>query len=520
MKYCINCGMLLEDTHEVCIGCGKDVTSPESTSKYPPDVQRRMENSRKKEKEKNGVMGMILIVFVLLLVMIGVFVFLLSKREVASPLPAAEPANEVSANEEDAIEEEVSEEASEPEEKEALKPAVVNDDREINDKEGHYYNYAQVKDSADNIIFTSIYPEDFVNVEEVVDYEKYSIKFPQFVTFVTGNAENTARFFYMSPQQFWYKESETGKTRSNERDMSFYMSYLKYDGPQAYVESLLKSAYEGAKKITLVEEKDVDETLAEKFAGIAKNYTKSLTTGNIGDYANIGEDTEYAVMQSESSARIYKYEVVTKESHTLFCDYYVPMMANNLYYSSDRYDDRGTIVEWIVPCVIGFEAGNEDIYDDFKPDFDVFMKNSAVTKMFYYTNNMYGEDVTKVIDEGGTLNALDAELLKKYGSQYKSEASVGEFDDELLDYINTPGAEGKTFVNTGSGLSVNTSGDINVAFIDTENGKAFLSVGEEEYPGYVYTELKMADGMTDAGNAAEENSTEGDSSVGERVPKP
>jgi len=515
MKYCLNCGMLLEDTHDVCIGCGKDVSDPNSTSKYPPDVQRKIENKQKQEKAKNGVMGMILLVFVLLVIMIGVFIFLLSKKEsgdMISPAPVEENIDTVTEAAIEEVVEEVEEEPVEP---------VLEENREIYDKEGRYYNYAQVKDEAGNTIFTSIYPEDFTNVEEAIDYEKYSTKFPQFVTFVAGNEENTARFFYMSAQQFWYKQSETGKTRSNERDMSYYMSYLKYDGPQAYVESLINSAYAGAKKITLKDEYDVDEQLVEKFQEISKNYTKLLTSGNIGDYANIGEDTEYAVMQSENSAHVFKYEVLTKDSNTLFCEYYVPMMANNLYYSSDRYDDRGTIVEWIVPYVIGFEAGNEDIYDEFKADFDVFMKNSFVTKLFYHNNNKYGEYVKKVIDEGGMLDALDGVLLKKYAEDYKPEESVGEFDDELLALSNCPGTEGLNYVNKEKGLSVNTSGDIKVAFIDTENGKAFLSIGEEEYPGIVYTELKLAEeGSEEDANALNETPQEENSETGERVAKP
>ena len=47
MKYCKNCGMLLEDTHEHCIACGTDVTKAENVSKYPPGVQETIESQKK-----------------------------------------------------------------------------------------------------------------------------------------------------------------------------------------------------------------------------------------------------------------------------------------------------------------------------------------------------------------------------------------------------------------------------------------------------------------------------------------
>ena len=43
MKYCRNCGTLLEDTHEHCIRCGIDVTIPENVSMYPIEVMETLE---------------------------------------------------------------------------------------------------------------------------------------------------------------------------------------------------------------------------------------------------------------------------------------------------------------------------------------------------------------------------------------------------------------------------------------------------------------------------------------------
>ena len=57
MKYCRNCGTLLEDTHEHCIRCGMDVTIPENVSLYPIEVMETLEieNQRKEEQRKQEI---------------------------------------------------------------------------------------------------------------------------------------------------------------------------------------------------------------------------------------------------------------------------------------------------------------------------------------------------------------------------------------------------------------------------------------------------------------------------------
>ena len=54
MKYCKNCGMLLEDTHEHCIRCGVDVTVPENVSMYPIEVMETIEEEKERKKHGGG----------------------------------------------------------------------------------------------------------------------------------------------------------------------------------------------------------------------------------------------------------------------------------------------------------------------------------------------------------------------------------------------------------------------------------------------------------------------------------
>ena len=67
MKYCKNCGMLLEDTQEICMGCGFDVSDPENTSELPLEVAEKMESQKAMDKKKTTIVIAIVVVFILLI---------------------------------------------------------------------------------------------------------------------------------------------------------------------------------------------------------------------------------------------------------------------------------------------------------------------------------------------------------------------------------------------------------------------------------------------------------------------
>lgn len=491
MKYCKNCGMLLEDSHELCIGCGTDVTNKNNVSKYPPQVQQNLESQKKENKTRTGIVGAIIVVFVLILVLVGIIVLQASKM-------TGDPKTEPPGQEENAAPFEEAESKEYPDvlsegtagdlaDTEQNTAPVSEEGRKVKDDLGSYYTYSEAVDAGGNVIFYSIYPEDFSNVEPSIDYGKYSTKFPEFLTFVAGNEDNTVRFTYMSAQQFWHKDSETGRTRSNERDTKTYMSFLTYQGAEGYIDALIKQSYSDAKKVTLVETVPADEALTKRLEGVSSDYTKTLM-GDIGDYANIGENTTYATGESEFEVNLFKYEITTRYNNTLYCEFYVPLIANHFYYANDDLDDRGTVTEWICLSVIGLEAGNEELYNQFEEAFLVFMENTKVNRTFYKINAQYGKEIMEAVEKGGIPPKLTAEKIRKYMEQSAPEASeVGALYENILKFSEMPRETNQQFKSEG--LIVTASADTKAVFYDSENKKIFMTSGEEEYPGSSYTEL-------------------------------
>ncbi len=493
MKYCKNCGMLLEDSHEHCIGCGADVTDKDSVSKYPPQVLQNLESEKKDNKTRTGIVGAIIVVFVLILVLVGIIITQASKmtgspkeepagqEESAQPLGKADSESETG----DAISDGLAKDLTD------TKPdagSASGEGREIKDDLGSYYTYTEAADAGGNVVFSSVYPEDFTNAEPSIDYGKYSTKFPEFLTFVVCNEDNTVRFTYMSPQQFWYKDSETGRTRSNERDTKTYMSFLTYKGVEGYIDLLIKQCYSDAKKVTLIETVPADEALTKRLEELSANYTKTLI-GDIGDYANIGENTTYATGESEFEVNLLKYEITTRYNNTLYCEFYVPLIANHFYYANDDSDDRGVVTEWICLSVIGFEAGNEELYDQFKEAFFVFMENTKVNRTFYKINAQYGKEIMDAVEKDVTPPRLTAEKIGIYAAQSALEASeIGALNEDILEFLEMTGVANRQFKSDD--LTVTAPMDTKSVFYDSENKKIFITPGEGEYPGSGYTELK------------------------------
>lgn len=478
MKYCKNCGMLLEDSSEICIGCGLDTLSPENVTKYPPKVEKKLEAEKKRNKTRTTTIIAIIIVFVLLLGLLAYILFN-SSDFFTSLIPI--PQTETVASEETAVEE--PEEAVEEEAKEPADDADEYDpNRPIKDTEGSYYSRYTLIDEGGNKIFTGLYPEDFkVNTSEV-DYSKYSVRFPGRVTFSVGNDDDTIHFTYMSPEQFWYKKSETSTTLKNNRDIFFYMSYLTYDGGQGYADMLINASYKNAKKITLTETKEVSAPLMEKLNEVSKAFRGEMKASGMDDYAHIAEDTTYAVMESECSANIYRYEIVNKDKSTLFLEFYVPVMANNLYYSSKSTGDRGTMTEWITLGVYCFEAGNEDLFDDFEPAFEVFMDNCNLSHDFYKICELRAADINDAISQEIQAEAPTAETLSSYSSRLTGE--ISSLNETMYSFTSRKEGD-KAFILDD--FVLNAKPEISVAFISPEKEKVFISPAQDEFPGKSYS---------------------------------
>ncbi|HOO29316.1 MAG TPA: hypothetical protein PLU43_12695, partial [Lachnospiraceae bacterium] len=233
---------------------------------------------------------------------------------------------------------------------------------------------------------------------------------------------------------------------------------------------------------------DADEAVTDKLGELSEDYAKTLT-GDIGDYAHIGENTTYAAMESEFSVSLLQYEITTKQSNTLYCEFYVPLVANHLYYANDDYDDRGTVTEWIVLDVMGYEAGNDELYDEFKDAFTVFMENTSVNRKFYYSNAMYGEEILKAVEEGETPDKLDVQKLKEYKNSYQESADIGDLNESILEFGETMSADER--IAEADSYSFCISKDILAAYYNEDTKKVFFSPDETEYPGSGYIELEM-----------------------------
>lgn len=468
---------------------------------FPPEIAKTMDAEKEERKKRMGIIILIVVIFALLAGVVAIGAASVANggftvggkksQEVPKEQPMEEVTETVVAEEVAEIEEPEPQEAQEvAEEAEEVEEAKQDDEeidpnRPIKDDNGRYYNYIAETDDAGNVIFNAVYPEDFDTVDFSVDYGKYSTKYPISMNFVVSGEDNSIRFLYMSPQQLWYKNSETGKSRSNEKDLSYYMSYYTYNGAEGYIEDMLAESYPKA-KIELVNKIEPNETEEKAISELSKAKTKSLFKVT-DDYAHIGSDTTYANMEAEYSACVYEYEITTTDKQIVFDKFYVPLIANNLYYASDSANDRGTVTEWYMLAFVAVEAGNEDLYDDYADDFDVFVANCVPTDTFMYINQLYGKEVTDAIDSLRSPDALTKELLDDYTKEAKKGIKLNDFNESVMKTLASFG--GKTFSSDGTTIYGKPSDA--VAFVSADKGKAFISGTEDEYPGSEYKELKV-----------------------------
>lgn len=499
--------MLLEDTHVHCIRCGADVTIAENVSMYPIEVMQTLEEENNRKKASGKIVAMII---GLVIVLVGLIIFFLYG---AGGLKV--PKNTDKTKEEAAVEntespaEEAESEAQPSEaetEEETAEPTPKPSNRAVKDEKGMYFDYVSETDDAGNVIFTAIVPEDLTEREFYKDYEGYCDCYPFTVNFTASTKENDIRFTYLSPRKLWYKVSQTGKSRIDERDITHYRSYCKYEDAKSYLEPLLQQSYTGA-KLELKNEYDMSDDVNAKLEDLAKARNKELF-GDIGDLAYIGEGTTYANMDYEFSAKVYEYEITLKDKNMLFCKYYVPSMAHHLTYAGASSDDRGDITEWYNFEIVCFETGNEDGFEDYGELFNVFIANALPTDLFMFINESYDKEIIKGVAEqeaymseynkesieGEEITAkapdsippLDETLLKKYGSDFKPDTKLNDFDTKVMDILRATGS--KCF--RGADATVYTLGDEKVAFFDKAKNKVFVSSDANEYPGDSFEELK------------------------------
>ncbi|MCR5267423.1 MAG: hypothetical protein K6E16_02780 [Lachnospiraceae bacterium] len=480
MKYCKKCGMLLEDTIDICIGCGTDVTDPDNVSKYPPQMEKKLEAEKKQNKMRTTTIIAIIVVFVLLISLVVLIIFMAPRVGESDPEPG--------------FDEKVEQEGPVPEEPEdaqqevtAAEPEEEEPDRDIKDDEGSYYARSVLMDDGGNLIFTGLYPEDFSVTQLSVDYAFCSNRLPGYVTFIADDADNSVRFIYFSPQHFWNKVSDNRKSLKDGEDPIFQMTFAEYDDGKTYIENLIKASYPKAKKIEQVDSWEADDEVKAQLTEISKAFKKQINTHT--DYAHLGEDTEYAPMNAEAKALFYRYEVLIEDKTTLFMQFYIPLIANNIIYSSESRNDHGTVIEWMCLGVYGMTAGNEDLYDDFQPAFKVFMDNCNVNQPFYHVLEQRSHDLERTIAATQEAEEVTASKLTSYGQG--SDQPLSDFDHML--YVFTTMRGGDKIFMLGNDV-VSAPEDTAVAYLNHEKERVFLSPAADEYPGKGYEDMTLEEG--------------------------
>ncbi len=482
MKYCKICGTLLEDTHNTCIRCGADVTIPENVSMFPIEVMKTIEEENQRKKASGKIVAMIIALVVVLTGLVLFFLYGMKGRPITSAPETDEATADVAtgAAQVAETEEEVTT-APEPTQEPEATPAPTG--KKVKDKKGVYYEYFTEKDDAGNVIFTTLLPEELKTRDFYKDYEGICDRYPFTINFTASNEENDVRFTYLSPRRLWYKVSSKGKTRSDERDITHYRSYFKYEDAKSYLEPLLKQSYPGA-KFELKEEYDVSEQTVKMLEDFSKARNDELF-GDIGDYGYIGEGTSYAPMDYECSAKVYVYEITLSDKNMLFCKYYIPSMAHHLTYSNSEANDMGDLTEWYNFSIICYETGNEDDYEDYQDAFDIFVANALPTDLFMYLNESYSKDIIKAVSEEKEPEPLTKENLSKYAAEFTSAGKTDDFDTKVMEILRSAG--GVRF--KGNDITVYSGSKFKVGFYDKDSNKVFLGLEEDQYPGDSFEEL-------------------------------
>lgn len=464
MKYCKKCGTLLEDGLYNCIRCGEDVTNPENVSKYPVKVMETIEANAERKKDANKIAVLIIALILILAVLVGFMFYFLGQK-----ISAAKDAKEEQI-------EEASEEVTE-----------VEPEREISDENGKYYNYISECDEAGNVVFTAVVPEDMTLTEFYKDYEVYSTVYPMGLNFTAYNEDNSVRFTYLSPRHLWFKRSFERGSLNDAADIISYMTFYEYESPTSYLDMLIMQNYPGS-SIEVVDAYDINNVAISVIddIGFDKNEEMNSLTD---DYANIGMNTEYTNMDYTASAKIYEYEITTKDNDVVNCKYYIPAMANNLMYDNPDNNDSGTITEWFNFGIFCYETGNDLLYEDYADDFDIFVANAQPTECFFVMMQEYAKEIVKDVEESQVPPKITKELLVEYASAYKGGEKLNDFNKSVKELLTSTLPKQFTFEDS----SIYTADDIQVVFCDPQGGKLFISPDETEYPGSEYNEYILPD---------------------------
>lgn len=438
MKYCKKCGMLLEDNMEICIGCGSDVTKKDTYTKYPEQMQEKIELEKKEAGKRNLAVLAIVLIFVVMLLLIGIFVaqtYINESGKSFFPKITADKSGDKNKENGDANE-------NKPEK-----------NREIKDELGAYYKIKTVEDEEGHKIMTAVFPEDLSNLDHSINLERESQIYPAIFSFVATNEDNTTQLTFTSPQHYQYiimTEGEIGPVDIQE-ELDGRISFYDFSTVEDYLMEIIKQAYPSAKKIEEMDSIDPSAEVSKKLDDIIKSYEDGADKELAGLFG-LPETTKFTHNNTYKSDKILNYRILTKEDHAVSCKFYVPVFCERYDYKDDESGLAGQLSDTYILSVTSFEAGSDELYDWYENAFELFVDNIKLTDEFFALNS-------------------------------------GRLNKEFEDFLNSAPAVGKSFKN---GEHVINSGEkVEQVFIAPEKELIFATPDADEYPGDDYIQLEV-----------------------------
>ncbi len=377
MKYCRRCNMLLEDKLEICIGCGNDVSTKDGYTKYPVNMQDRIDREAIEDKKKWKSIVTIILLCVVMVGLIAAIILFLGNSQAVEPVAEDKYESDFTKRLTKFMSA-ANEESEAKNDAQADKEAEIRA-REIRDDIGTYYMMSNVHEEDNRDIFRTIIPEDLSQIEYSTNNKRVDYIYPAVFSFVATNEENTAKFTYMSPQHYVGLAVDGSRKDDCFDDEDMITYYTLKDG-KSYLETLIAQGYRNARSIELTktipieaeEEKRIKEYLSEyENDGFVKLFER------IG----LGDDVPDYEVESKVDVALYYYDIVDSSNNNVHCIFYVPIVYNK--YSFTFNNSNYEISDYYIMAVESFEAGSPTIYEWYRDGFDLFYNNSKLMDDYF-----------------------------------------------------------------------------------------------------------------------------------------
>ncbi len=476
MKYCKKCGMLLEDNMDICIGCGNDVKAKGSYSKYPVELQQKIDLEKKEQGKQSLAIVAIVLVFVAILLMIGIFV---SQMHVNISSQGGGDGSGKSFFAQRLMDSMNNNQNNGPSKKK----------RTVKDDAGSYYKQITVKDDAGHDVFYAVYPEDLNKIEHNFDYERGSQRYPVIFSFVATNDDNTTQLTFTSPQHYQYISMQGGEMNASDvqKALDGAVSFYNFTSVETYLKEIIKQSYPTSKKIEELGSTDLPGPVNDSFDKLVEHYEENAED-TLADLFTLPKSTVFTHNNTYKSNKLMDYRILTKEDHAVTCRFYVPVFCEVYDYKDDDTGLSGQVLDCYILTVSSFEAGSDELYDWYENAFDMFVDNFRLCDDFLKFNEAYAKDISEAVKKG--------EHPKKNGADgaediYKKAGSTGTFNTMIEEFMDSHSGEGTRFV--ADEYSLNVPEDIKQVFLDPAKDLIYVSPDEEDYPGDEFLEFKVAE---------------------------